>query len=73
MADEQPIQISLRAYAKILCHVVQYPYTAVNGILLTAEDTASKQIDVVDVVPLFHYNIPLSPMLMVALTQVLNL
>ena len=33
--SEQTIQVSLRAYTKILSHVVQYPYTAVNGVLLS--------------------------------------
>ena len=41
------------------------------GILLTKAGCEDKEIiDVVDCVPLFHYNIPLSPMFIVALTQV---
>ena len=70
------VQLSLRAYAKILSHVVQFPYTAVNGVLLTVagDDLEDKEedrrIDIVDAVPLFHYNISLTPMLTVALTQI---
>eukprot|EP00116_Pleurobrachia_bachei_P009202 sb/3469464/ len=71
------VQLSLRAYAKILSHVVQYPYTAVNGVLLTVagddnveDKEENKRINIVDAVPLFHYNISLTPMLTVALTQI---
>jgi len=71
MSDKKDIQLSLSAYTKILCHVMQYPYTAVNGILLTGEGCENKEVlEVVDCVPLFHYNIPLSPMFIVALTQI---
>ena len=66
------VQLSLRAYAKILSHVVQYPYTAVNGVLLARDDEEedTELLDVVDAVPLFHYNLSLTPMLTVALTQI---
>ncbi|XP_063674736.1 ER membrane protein complex subunit 9-like [Bolinopsis microptera] len=71
MSEKKDIQLSLSAYTKILCHVMQYPYTAVNGILLTKEGCEDKeQVEVVDCVPLFHYNIPISPMFIVALTQI---
>ena len=33
MSEKNGIQLSLSAYTKILCHVMQYPYTAVNGII----------------------------------------
>ena len=71
MLNKEDVQISLAAYAKLLCHVTQYPYTAVNGILL-APSTQSKEevLEVVDCVPLFHYSLSLAPMFIVALTQV---
>lgn len=73
MTPKDDIQLSLQSYAKILCHVMQYQYTACNGVLLTAdkgEEEEEGRLEVVDVVPLFHYNLPLAPMFIVALTQV---
>lgn len=71
MASGTQVSISLKAYAKLLSHVVQYPYTAVNGVLLTHSDKSEDgELEVVDAVPLFHVSLGLSPMLIVALTQI---
>lgn len=66
------IQVSLTAYSKLLCHVMQYPYTSVNGVLLapTSQTTEDEVLNVVDCVPLFHYTLSLTPMFIVALTQI---
>ena len=68
------IQVSLTAYSKLLCHVMQYPYTSVNGVLLapTSQTTEDEVLNVVDCVPLFHYTLSLTPMFIVALTQVID-
>lgn len=78
MSETKEVQVSLCAYTKILCHVMQYPHTAVNGVLLTSEGDGEvpeegeegEAVDIVDCVPLFHYCLPLSPMFTVALTQI---
>ena len=62
------VQLSPRAYAKMLLHTAKYPHKAVNGVLLGEE--LDGHVLVLDAVPLFHICLGLAPMLEVALSQV---
>ena len=63
------IEISTRAYAKLILHSAKYPSSAVNGVLIAKK--VGSTLKFVDAVPLFHINLGLAPMLEVALTQVI--
>lgn len=68
------IFIETPAYAKLILHAVKYPHCAVNGIILAREkDGNSKDLEIVDAIPLFHHSHYVSPMAEVALTQVIEL
>ncbi|XP_052888826.1 ER membrane protein complex subunit 8/9 homolog [Anopheles moucheti] len=56
-----------RAYCKIMLHAAKYPHLAVNGLLLA--ETGNPNV-IVDVVPLFHQCLHVSPMAEVAMVQV---
>ena len=62
------VKITLKAYLKILLHCHKYPYRAINGVLIGK----AKQKVALDCIPLFHQSLQLSPMIEIALLQVLN-
>lgn len=62
-------KISPRAYSKMILHAAKYPYCAVNGLLLAKNKDSQNNIEIVDVMPLFHQNLHLSPMAEIALVQ----
>lgn len=64
------IQLSPRAYAKILLHTSKYPHKAVNGVLVGVENLKDGEIYASDAIPLFHIALGLAPMLEVALARV---
>lgn len=67
------VKFSARAYCKIILHGAKYPHCAINGLLLAeqkSKDAKSKELYIVDVVPLFHLCLHVSPMAEVALTLV---
>ena len=64
-------ELSKLAYSKIILHALKYPHTAINGILLAPEGSNSHSLKYVDAIPLFHHNLGLTPMLEVALMQVI--
>ena len=66
------IEISSTALVKLQLHLAKYPHCAVNGLLLGCKQRASedKVIAIVDVIPLFHQCLQLSPMLEIALINV---
>lgn len=63
------MKFSHKAYLKPLAHATKYPTGPVNGVFLA--ETNSTHL-VVDAVPLFHFWGTLTPMLEVAMTQVLT-
>lgn len=62
-------KVSPRAYAKMILHAAKYPHCAINGLLLTNNSTANNTIEIVDVMPLFHQCLYVSPMAEIALLQ----
>lgn len=50
----------------MILHAAKYPHLAVNGILLGTKEGK----DIVDVIPLFHQCLHVSPMAEIALIQV---
>lgn len=64
-------ELSKLAYSKMLLHAFKYPHSAINGVLLAKEGSSGHSVCYEDAVPLFHQNLALSPMLEVALMQVL--
>lgn len=65
------VSLSCRAYAKVALHAAKYPQSGVCGLLLAAADSLSSHpVPVVDVVPLFHQCLHVTPMAEIALTQV---
>ena len=85
MSDSE-LEISTRAYCKILMHAAKYPSSSINGLLLSKVEivtqdfpiiTASLQVGggrqpvkYVDCIPMLHINTGLAPMAEVALAQV---
>lgn len=72
MSDVE-LEISTRAYCKILMHSSKYPSSAITGVLLCKKDAlspSSRSISYTDCIPLFHMDQGLSPMVEVALAQV---
>lgn len=64
---------SPNAYCKIMMHSAKYPHCAINGVLLATDDKSDeklKSITFVDVIPLFHICLPVTPMAEIALSQV---
>lgn len=64
-------KVSSRAYAKMILHAAKYPHCAINGLLLTSATAAAANgtIEIVDVLPLFHQCLHVSPMAEIALLQ----
>ena len=59
-----------KAYAKLILHCSKYPHKELNGVLIGSISKKDNSVHVNDVIPLFHLNLALSPMLEVALAQV---
>lgn len=53
----------------MVLHAAKYPHCAVNGLLLASAKDSSNNIEIIDVMPLFHQNLHLSPMAEIALVQ----
>ena len=70
--NEDSIEISTRAYVKMVLHVAKYPHALVNGVLLAkiGQQKSNQRLVVIDSIPLFHQTEGLSPMTEVALTQI---
>ena len=71
--SEDSIDLSIRAYSKIILHAAKYPHCAVNGVLLAKSPAKGQKIaklSLIDAIPLFHQNLGLTPMIEVALTQI---
>lgn len=73
-------EINTLAFAKMFLHLAKYPELAVNGVLLSSQtDSKNDEVDsasylnFVDCIPLFHGVLSLSPMLEIALSQVIIL
>lgn len=70
------IVLSTRCYAKIVMHLLKYPHATVNGVILSENKRKSGKdgnvIEFVDAIPMFHVGHGLTPMLEVALLQVIN-
>lgn len=64
------VTLSSRAYIKMMLHVAKYPHLALNGILLAAKGN-SKNLIIVDAIPLFHQCLHVTPMSEIALVQVI--
>ena len=76
---EDSIEISTRAYVKMVLHVAKYPHSFVNGVLLAKmppkgqksnNSNSNVRLVLVDTIPLFHQVEGLSPMVEVALAQI---
>ncbi len=72
-------EINTLAFVKMFLHLAKYPELAVNGILLSEqtnsrndEADSTSYLNFVDCIPLFHGILSLSPMLEIALTQVIR-
>ena len=65
---------STKAFSKVALHAAKYPHCAINGIFLSKKhiDDGSP-LELLDCIPLFHLNLSLSPMMEIALQQVLIL
>jgi len=61
------LEISTRAYCKMMMHAAKYPSSNLNGVLLARADEHNR---VCDTIPLFHLTVGLTPMLEVALSQI---
>nr|CAG4652121.1 EOG090X0C9C [Triops cancriformis] len=68
MASKQ-VELSLLAYSKIILHAAKFPHCAVNGVLLAKKED-KESLKYVDVVPLLHSSLTLSPMMEIGLMQV---
>lgn len=62
-------KISSRAYSKMILHAAKYPHCAVNGVLLSSAKSFGNTVEILDVMPLFHQCLHVSPMAEVALVQ----
>ena len=69
MASSTGAKLSQKAYVKLMLHACKHHSSGVNGILLGEKVVAGQDVQVLDVVPLFHTS-TLSPMLEVALDMV---
>ena len=72
-------EINELAFVKMFLHLAKYPELAVNGILLSErsasaadEADSSSYLHFIDCIPLFHGVLSLSPMIEVALSQVIT-
>lgn len=64
------VTLSSRAYIKMMLHVAKYPHLALNGVLLASKEK-SKNLIIVDAIPLFHQCLHVTPMSEIALLQVI--
>jgi len=72
-ASEDSIELTTRAYSKIILHAAKYPHATVNGVLLAKYGRGQKsgpRITFIDAIPLFHQIEGLTPMIEVALSQI---
>ena len=69
---EAVLEISTRAYCKMIMHSAKYPSSSLNGVLLARKEDlkAGRTVRYCDSIPLFHMTVGLTPMLEVALSQV---
>jgi len=70
---EPELEVSTRAYCKMIMHSAKYPSSAINGVLLSKRDSVkagARTIHYTDCIPLFHMGNGLTPMMEVALAQV---
>jgi len=70
---EVELEMSTRAYCKMMMHAARYPSYSINGLLLSKSSSmssGSKLIQYLDCIPLFHINTGLAPMVEVALAQI---
>lgn len=65
---KKKMKFAHKSYLKPLLHAAKYPTTAVSGVFIADKTTGQ----VVDAVPLFHFWNSLTPMLEVAMSQVLE-
>ena len=73
ISSEDSIELSTRAYAKVILHAAKYPHCAVNGVLLAKippKGQKTNRLSLIDAIPLFHQTPGLTPMVEVALTQI---
>ncbi|KAG5863619.1 hypothetical protein JTB14_026801 [Gonioctena quinquepunctata] len=66
------VKFTEKAYCKMVLHAAKYPHCSVNGVLLskTSPLNNNKEIEFVDVIPLFHVCLNLTPMAEIALMQI---
>jgi len=74
-SNEDSLDLTSRAYAKIVLHASKYPHAAVNGVLLAklpskGQKMGNQRLIFIDAIPLFHQSEGLCPMVEVALTQI---
>jgi len=70
---EPELELSTRAYCKMIMHSARFPSSAINGLLLSTKDSVkagTRSIQYTDCIPLFHMGTGLAPMVEVALAQV---
>jgi len=70
---EPELEVSTRAYCKMIMHSAKYPSSAISGVLLSKQDgvkAGARTIKYTDCIPLFHMGNGLAPMVEVALAQV---
>lgn len=68
---EAELEVSTRAYCKMIMHSAKYPSSAINGVLLSKRDSVKAGARTIhDCIPLFHMGHGLAPMVEVALAQV---
>lgn len=68
---EPELEVSTRAYCKMIMHSAKYPSSAINGVLLSKRDSVKAGARTIhDCIPLFHMGHGLAPMVEVALAQV---
>lgn len=53
----------------MVLHAAKYPHCAINGLLLASNKDSNSNIEIVDVMPLFHQCLHVSPMAEIALLQ----
>ena len=63
------IQVSCLALAKMVFHSSRWSHSAINGVMI-GHDKGNNEMEITDVIPLFHNQLALAPMLTVALSQV---
>ena len=59
---EPELEISTRAYCKILMHAAKYPSSSINGVLLSKAGAGRDSVKYVDCIPMLHINTGLAPM-----------